>query len=406
MDRDTAHEKARLRAWLAHRQALDGTLAGAEPATVLDRTGWARSVGGVNPYLQLRARAGTGRAAADRAAAELALHELPSARGCTYLLPAADFALGLSLSGSAPAAELSVLARLGVGSDEVERLGAAVLAALNAADAPLNPRQLRAELGDQVRSLGEPGRKKGVSTTLPTALGLLQSAGEIRRVPLDGRLDSQRFAYTPWSPSPMAAAPSSPADGRAALAERYWTWTGAASLAHFRWFSGFGKRDTTAATAELGLVPLPTTLSEAPFTELLTRPQDAAAYAEFGAPSEPAPALVGWIDSMTLLHRDLPLLADGPVRTAIREQYSISGLSDLPSQGIVDRGRLIGLWDYDPEAGEIVWTAFGEPASEELHAEIARTTTYLREELGDARGSSLDAPSKRGSRFAAIRALG
>src|SRR5687767_314764 len=34
-----------LRAWWAHRQGLDGSLAGAKPAEVLSRAGWARSVG-------------------------------------------------------------------------------------------------------------------------------------------------------------------------------------------------------------------------------------------------------------------------------------------------------------------------------------------------------------------------
>jgi phosphoribosylaminoimidazolecarboxamide formyltransferase/IMP cyclohydrolase len=49
--------------------------------------------------------------------------------------------------------------------------------------AALDPAQLKDRLGDQVRNLGEEGRKKGQSTTLPAALGLLQAAGEIRRVP-------------------------------------------------------------------------------------------------------------------------------------------------------------------------------------------------------------------------------
>jgi hypothetical protein len=42
----------KLRAWWAHKQGLDGRLDGAGPAQVLATTGWARSVGGSNPYLQ------------------------------------------------------------------------------------------------------------------------------------------------------------------------------------------------------------------------------------------------------------------------------------------------------------------------------------------------------------------
>jgi len=64
---------------------------------VLNEAGWARSVGGANPYLTLFARAGLGRAAVDAAVAALEIHELPSARGCTYVVPAGDFALALTV---------------------------------------------------------------------------------------------------------------------------------------------------------------------------------------------------------------------------------------------------------------------------------------------------------------------
>ena len=50
-----------LRAWAWHKQGLDGTLQGADAADVLTTAGWARSVGGANPYLTLFARAGTSR---------------------------------------------------------------------------------------------------------------------------------------------------------------------------------------------------------------------------------------------------------------------------------------------------------------------------------------------------------
>jgi hypothetical protein len=61
----------KLRAWWSHRQGLDGRLAGASAADVLAQTGWARSVGGVGPYLTLLARAGTSREAADAGVATL-----------------------------------------------------------------------------------------------------------------------------------------------------------------------------------------------------------------------------------------------------------------------------------------------------------------------------------------------
>ena len=92
-----AAEDSRIRAWWSHRQGLDGSLAGKGPAEILAGTGWARSVAGVGPYLTLFSRGGITREAVDRAVASLEICELPSARGCTYVVPASDFALALKV---------------------------------------------------------------------------------------------------------------------------------------------------------------------------------------------------------------------------------------------------------------------------------------------------------------------
>jgi hypothetical protein len=90
-----------------------GRLAGADPATVLAGTGWARTVGSVNPYLTIAARSGTSRADVDAAVAALAIHELPAARGCMYLVPEADF--GLALQVGRGVAEAQAIDRYTVG---------------------------------------------------------------------------------------------------------------------------------------------------------------------------------------------------------------------------------------------------------------------------------------------------
>ena len=81
----------KLRAWWSHRQGLDGRLIGKSAPEVLAETGWARSVGGVGPYFTLFSRGRISREAADRAVANLEIHELPTARGCTYVVPAERF---------------------------------------------------------------------------------------------------------------------------------------------------------------------------------------------------------------------------------------------------------------------------------------------------------------------------
>jgi hypothetical protein len=106
-------EPGKLRAWYAHRQGLDGSLAGKSSAEVLERSGWARSVGGVSPYLTLFSRAGITREQADAAAKNLEIYELPSARGCTYVVPSLDFALGLA-AGRGFDGEMKTALKLGV----------------------------------------------------------------------------------------------------------------------------------------------------------------------------------------------------------------------------------------------------------------------------------------------------
>jgi hypothetical protein len=385
-----------LRSWWWHRQGLDGAPAEADPATVLATSGWARSVGGVNPYLTLFARAGTTRADTDRAVADLAICELPAARGCTYVVPSADFALALQAGRRAPEAEAATALRLGVPRQEIDDLCAAVLDAL--ADRPLDPAALKGPLGPAVRSLGEAGRKKGLTTTLPVALGLLQSAGEIRRIPLTGRLDQQRYAYERWTPPRTRLTDE---ETRVELARRYFGWTGGASLAELRWFTAFSARDAKAAVAELDLADIG--------GGRLALREDAEALARFEAPTAPSYALLAGIDALVLLRRDVPSLLDAvdasrPI-PGHASGKNLGDVADLPDHAIVDRGRLAGLWEYDVETERIIWWVFDAGAASDpaLRSAVERTETFVRDQLGDARSMSLDSPESRKPRITALR---
>ncbi len=387
----------RLRAWWWARQGLDGALLGRSAAAVLESAGWMRSVGGAGPYLGLFARAGLSRAQADAAAAALEIHELPSARGCTYVLPASHFALGLRVGqGFGEAAQIATARKyLGFTEAEQERLCREVLHAL--ADGPLDPRGLKERLGDTVRNLGAEGKKRGQTTTLPLALGWLQSRGEIRRVPVNGRLDRQRYAYVRWSPSPQLT--MSDAEARTELARLYFRWAGPATPPQFQAFSGLGVRDSKAAVAELGLVV---------DGDRLWLPEDKRAFDAFEAPTLPQVQFVASTDGLLLHRRDAAALfaeADAG-RSFWTESGSQAGgaLVDLPHQAIVDRGRIIGLWDFDGVAGELIWATFAPP-SEATRARAAEVERFIRDELGDFRTFSLDSPESRLPRIAALRAM-
>jgi len=386
----------KLRAWWWHRQGLDGSLRRRTQAEILERTGWARSVAGVGPYLTLFSRGGVSRQAVDEAVARLEIHELPSARGCTYVLPASDFALGLKV-GEGFGTEVRTAEKLGVTRKEIDRLCAAVLKALE--KGPLEPDEIRAATGSASRSLGEAGKKKGLTTTLPVALGLLQSSGDIRRMPTTGRLDQQRYRYTLWKPNPLAKFDLTREQAHVELARRFFRWIGPATATEFQWFSALGVKAGLAAMQPLNLLPLEKG------SELLILPEDRDAFEKFMPPKEMQVALVSSIDGLALLRRDLKGLVDAKDQSrkvlADKSPAALGGLLDLPSHAIFDRGRLIGLWEFDPDSGTIAWTAWVKDRA--VTAAVEATQTYIRDQVGDARSFSLDSPKSRAPRIAALR---
>jgi len=388
----------KLRAWWFHRQGLDGRLRGQTAAQVLDETGWARSVGGVSPYLTLFSRGRISREAADAAVAALEIHELPSARGCTYVLPACDFAFALKAGAGFGDGEMKVAARLGVTEKEVAKLCDAVVKAL--AKGPLDPEEIRQATGAASRSLGEEGKKKGLTTTLPLALGKLQTSGEIRRVPMNGRFDQQRYRYCLWRPNPLQNFKMEPEEVATELARRYFRWIGPATVSEFQWFSALGAKAAKTALEPLKLEPI------AKDDPRLIAPEDRERLNAFQVPKQAQYALVAGLDGISLFKRNAKELMDAEdvQRTLFTQKpYASEGLADLPSHAILDRGRVIGLWEYDTTSESIAWTSF-IPKNKDLANAVKETEDYVRTQLGDARSFSLDSPKSRAPRLEALRA--
>ncbi|MET1063785.1 MAG: crosslink repair DNA glycosylase YcaQ family protein [Arthrobacter sp.] len=386
--------RERLRAWAWHKQGLDGSLAGCTPEQVFARAGWARSVGGANPYLTLFARAGIRREHVDADVLAHRILELPTARGCTYVLGRDDFAWALKL-GKDAAEALRVLGRLGVDRSEITLLEEQVLHTLAEAAVPLDPRQLKDELGDSVRNLGEEGKKKGAATTLPTALGILQSQGRIRRVPVNGRLDQQRYAYELWDLPPS---PLDDGEARAELIRRYLGWTGGATFKQSQWFTGFTVAQSKAALAAAGAVEVPTAAGET----LWMLPDDVEQLAAFNEPADEQIQLLAGTDSLALLRRNAAeLLAEEDRHT--QAVGSLALQADLPDHPIFDRGRIIGLWQYDPGQERIVPWLFHAPTAA-MTQRITEVEEWIREDLGDFRAFSLDSPASRQKRIDGLAA--
>ena len=387
-------------AWWFERQGLGSPDVLRSSADVLSSAGWARSVGGANPYISLFARAGITRDKADQDLAGQEIHELPSARGCTYVVPKEDFALALTVGQGFSDESAMATARkfLGVTDSEIERLMERVEEAL--VKGPLDPKQIKEAVGDASRNLGEEGKRRGQSTTLPLALGFLQSQGRIRRIPIGGRLDQQRYSYAVWNPSPLASTKLDKEHAYALLAEKYFRWAGPATLEHFRWFSGLGAKVAKQAADSIRLLPLEDGY-------LIARDLDED-YRAFKTPKEPSYALVANIDSHLLLRRDLNNLIDPAdaqqQMVSDKGLKNIGGVQDLSNHAILDRGRVVGIWEFDSESQEIVWHSF-VPIDESMREAVSRTEDYIRSNLGDMRSFSLDSPASRAPILRAIRSL-
>jgi len=386
----------KVRAWRAHRQGLGGDPLTASPAAVLAQSGWARSVGGCGPYFTFFSRAGISRETADRAVANLEIHELPSVRGCTYVVPAEDFALALRLAQDSGAGEMRVAEKLGVTAKEIAKLCEAVVKALEK-EGPLSPDEIREAVGKAVRSLGPEGQKKGLSSTLPVALGQLQNAGEIRRMPMNGRLDQQRYKYARWRPHPLRDSEPDAKQAAVELAKRFFRWIGPARVADFQAFAGIGGKAAQDAVEPLKLEAI---LKN---SDLCLLPSDRAAFDTFKPAKEPCYRLITNLDSLLLLRRDVSDLLDP--KDARHPLLPAHSLSVLPSPVIVDRGRIVGMWEYETVGESIVYATFVKKDSAMKQA-VAATEEYIRGQLGDARTFSLDSPKSRMPRIEALRKQG
>jgi hypothetical protein len=236
--------------------------------------------------------------------------------------------------------------------------------------------------------------KKGITTTVPLALGAMQSDGEIRRIPVNGRLDQQRYKYTLWKPSPLAKWKLSAEESFVELARHYFSWIGGATAAEFQWFSGLGVKAAKAAIEPLQLEAV---------GEVLMMPEDRAAFEKFKPSKAPQYALVSCLDSIGQLRRDLKsLLSEEDQERDFARTGAGSAVMDMPSHAIMDRGRVVGWWEFDTETSTIAWMAFIKPDGAMQEA-VNRTEAFIREDLGDARSFSLDSPKSRAPKIAALR---
>lgn len=389
---------------------------GTQVARLVAQHGYVRTLGGCDAYLALRARQRTlRRVELDHALDRGDVQIVPAARGCIYLVPRADVAVCLRVADLLSATRTGrEQAKAGIEPGETERVGEIVFTALKKGG-PMTTDALRKALpADAVRSLGERGKKIGISSPLPGALRWLEFAGRIERKPEGGRADTERYLWRTTAVNPFADAdlPDAPAELHGMLLERFLAHAGIATLAQFAAWSGLSQRDAKAALPHADLLPVrmrgsDDELQATPAVEKLLAQRDAVEHAAAFLPFEDnlvhlygGPAHLVDDEFLDLL---LPSWnnADKPTRLGDARYLSLRGL--------LANGRLCGFWEYDPDARLAIPRCFRKPgraaqlAIEELSASV---TSFLREEIGHGHSFMLDSDAELRQRLRQLQAIG
>lgn len=392
-----------------------GIPARAEPLErILEETGFVRTLGGADVYVAARARRpGMRRADLDGAAEEGAAQVVPAVRGCMYLVPRRDVPLALRVADllSRSRAEKDQQ-KAGILPGEVEELARTVLQVL-AAKGPLTTDALRRAMpAGSVRSLGEPGKKVGMSSPLPSALRRLEFEGRVERRVESGRLDSERYLWRATGRSPFdgAGLPDDPIEIYARLARVFFHGAGLGTLQDFAAWAGLSQRDARAAIEKVPL--LPAAIEGVEETHyLLEDRRELLARAEEAADSV---ALLAFEDNVLALHGGPSLMVDPrhhatPVPSwGSARKVTLGDSRHMAMRSVVAEGRVVGFWEYDPDAREVV-AGYFEPIPQETRArvgaEAADLARFLNEELGHGRSFSLDTDDALRERSAFVRRM-
>jgi hypothetical protein len=402
------------RAFWCAKQGLSPYIA-APVASVVERTGWLRTLGGVDVYLAARARCpDMRRADLDTAVTRGELNVLPAARGCIYLVPERDRALALSFAASLsrPRVERE-LEQVGMSWRELEALSQLVLDALSMS--PMTTSALRKALPEgAVRSLGEAGKKLGMSSPLPAVLRELEFDGRIERTLEDGRLDTERYVWRvapPGRREQILAVPEDAVARLAGVARRFLEMSGPVSIKELATWSGAGQRECKAALETLPAVPV----SIEGMRDLAwVLDSDVDALSAACPPGDADFAFLAVADNLAVVYGGPAVFVDPshhdrPVQSWAggARQVPLGEARYLGHRMLLLGNRVVGFWEYDPEETEIMCRTL-DPLPSELGRRLIEDSeslaAFLRDDIGHGRSFSLDTDEDLHQRAQALRA--
>lgn len=392
------------------RQGLGAAIPTPLPKQIA-KCGWLRTLGGADVYIAARARhAGMHRAELDEAVESHSLRVLPAVRSCIYLVPeehatvARSFAEGIWRKRTD-----REITRAGTTWAEIEEVGQAVADVLR--QTPLTTDAIRRALpAGTVRSLGEAGKKLGLSSPLPVALRDLEFRSVVERTLEGGRLDTERYVWRLAQPTaPEAGHPThTECDLLDSITRIFFSQMGPATAASFAEWAGVAQRDALASIERVGLVPIAID-GYAPL----------AFIDEAGLPALSQPVTYGDHVSFLSFEDNLIVPHGGPASFCDPAHHDLQVMSwgtskpvplgaakHLSTRTILIGDRIAGFWELDPDAQELVtWLFEGANTTLAAHVESEATAfaRFLFEEVGHARAFSLDTDDAVRERATALR---
>ncbi|WNG50880.1 winged helix DNA-binding domain-containing protein [Archangium minus] len=402
----------RARAHWHRKQGLAEPLGGSLEEVVA-ATGWPRTLGGVDVYLALRARVpGLKRQQLDDAVAQSRLQVIPAVRGCIYLVPRPEVPLVLRIAEEQYRKRADrEHEKAGIAPTELADVGEAVLKALR--KGPLSTDALRKALPEgTVRSLGDKGKKVGISSTLPPALRHLEFEGKLERTLEGGRLDTERYLWRLPTSNPFTGAkvPGEPVERHALIAALFFRQAGPATVENFTTWAALSQREARAAMEKLPLVPV----AVEGFADEAWVLEEELAHLREKAPATSSVSMLAFEDGYLAFHGGPALFTD-PKHHAWKVPVwgntrggTLGDARHMFMRSLFDGDRLVGLWEYDLDAGAVVFGTFDtlapkrRKAVEALAEEVA---AFLRDDMGHAHSFVLDNDEAVRERAAIVKAL-
>lgn len=380
---------------------------------LLAASGFVRTLGGVDIYLAVRARRpGLTRDQLDQAVEAQEAQVVPAARGCMYLVARPQVGLCLRLANRLSASrDQRDQEKAGILPGEAEKLAELILTTL-AAKGSFSTAALRSALpAGSVRSLGDQGKKVGISSPLPAALRRLEFTGAIERAHERRRLDNELYVWRLTRQNPLVANPAGddPLEWIAELGRIFFRAAGLGRPKVFADWLGVAQKDAKSALERLELVPVTVEGESEPFFAL---PETA-----LEAPVSERVAFLPFEDNLIQLqgcprllvdaaHHDLEVTVWGMSQRVTTVKLKDSKHPSLRT--FVADNKIAGFWEFDPDQAQVVWASLAPlaaPTRERVVAEAQVLSRFLIEELGHAKSFTLDKEDDLRARSAFIRSL-